>query len=133
MAYRFLSADEIVGIHRDIADRTGEGDVPLLSAEKLESAAARPALAAHYENADVVRQAALLTIGLMQAHPFLDGNKRVAFAAGDTFLVLNGFRLIGDPLGFAKEIVAVASRSGSQDEAFDRFETWLRRHVRFDG
>jgi death-on-curing protein len=30
-------------------------------------------------------------------HPFIDGNKRTAFAAADVFLRLNGQRLRGEP------------------------------------
>jgi death on curing protein len=30
--------------------------------------------------------------------PFINGNKRIAFAAGHTFLIVNGFDLEVDPL-----------------------------------
>jgi len=38
-------------------------------------------------------QAAAYLFHLCANHPFVDGNKRVAFAAMETFLRLNGFRL----------------------------------------
>jgi death on curing protein len=41
----------------------------------------------------VPEQAAAYLFHLAQNHPFVDGNKRVAFAAADTFLRLNGYRL----------------------------------------
>lgn len=41
----------------------------------------------------VPEQATAYLFHLAQNHPFVDGNKRVAFAAADTFLRLNGYRL----------------------------------------
>ena len=38
-------------------------------------------------------EAAALLESLVNNHPFVDGNKRVGFAAAHTFLLLNGFDL----------------------------------------
>ena len=43
--------------------------------------------------ADIIEQAAALWESLAQSHPFVDGNKRTAFAAMYTFLVINGIEL----------------------------------------
>lgn len=40
----------------------------------------------------VLEKAAALLHSLTTSHPFTDGNKRVAFAAADVFLKLNGAR-----------------------------------------
>lgn len=45
---------------------------------------------AHYGNADIAQLAAAYGFGSAKNHPFVDGNKRVAFAVIETFLVLNG-------------------------------------------
>ena len=56
----------------------------------LESALMRPQQLEHYGNADIAQLAAAYGFGLARNHPFVDGNKRVAFAVTETFLVLNG-------------------------------------------
>ena len=110
-------------------ESTGYLPAPLRDEAGLESAVMRPRMAAHYEDADLVRQCALLTVGIAQAQAFLDGNKRTAFAAGDVFLRLNGFEFSGDPLELARQLEEVAERTGSLADATDRFEAWLRESV----
>jgi death-on-curing protein len=86
---RFLSLDEILAIHErvieDFGGANGARDLGL-----LESALYRPQ-SGYYE--DLVTMAAALFESLLMNHPFVDGNKRVAFFATDVFLRLNGFRL----------------------------------------
>lgn len=59
----------------------------------LESAVARPINHWHYGERDVVALAVALLLGIARNHPFLQGNKRTAFAAADYFLYLNGYEL----------------------------------------
>lgn len=59
----------------------------------LESALSRPLQKAAYGEPDVFELAAAYLFGLVKNHPFVDGNKRIAFAAADTFLVFNGFSI----------------------------------------
>ena len=70
--------------------RLGDAPKPLRDEGTLESAVMRPQMAAYYEGADIVRQAALLGVGISQAQAFLDGNKRTAYLALNTFLRMNG-------------------------------------------
>ncbi|MDX1408413.1 MAG: type II toxin-antitoxin system death-on-curing family toxin [Saprospiraceae bacterium] len=56
----------------------------------LESVLYRPQTG-HY--ADLAEMAAALFESLIMNHPFIDGNKRVAYFATDVFLRLNGYRL----------------------------------------
>jgi death-on-curing protein len=86
-------------------------------------------MAAHYEQADLLRQATLLAVGISQAQAFLDGNKRTAFAACDVFLRLNGLVFSGDPVEMAKQLETIASRPDDLAEATTRFEHWLRERV----
>ena len=123
---RYLGVLDIVALHAEIMERTGFSPAPLRDEGLLESAIMRPRMAAHYEQADLIKQAVLLAIGISQAQAFLDGNKRAAFAACRAFLWLNGITYNGDPLELAKQLEAVASREGSLEEAANRFEAWLR-------
>ena len=89
----------------------------------------RPQMAAYYEGADIVRQAALLGVGISQAQAFLDGNKRTAYLALNTFLRMNGLTYSGDRLALARQFEQFAERSNQPDEAIDAFEAWLREYV----
>ena len=42
--------------------------------------------------ADIPALSAVYATGIIQNHPFIDGNKRTGFLASVTFLILNGFR-----------------------------------------
>jgi len=46
---------------------------------------------------NLAEEAAALMESLANNHPFLDGNKRVAFDATHTFLLVNGFTIVADP------------------------------------
>lgn len=126
---RYLTVIEVVALHAEIVKRTGFPPAPLRDEGLLESALMRPQMAAHYEQADLIKQAVLLAIGISQAQAFLDGNKRAAFATCRAFLWLNGLSYVGDPLELAKQLEAVAARNDSLDEAAARFEAWLRERI----
>ena len=59
----------------------------------LKSALARPRNLFVYGEPGIPELAAAYTAGIVQNHPFVDGNKRTGFLAGAAFLELNGFRL----------------------------------------
>lgn len=120
---------EVLALHEEVIERTGSSFAPLRDEGLLESAVMRPQMAAHYERADVISQAALLAVGISQAQAFVDGNKRTAFAAADVFLLLNGLQYIGDPVEFAQQLEAVAERRDSLEAATGRFDSWLRDRV----
>jgi death-on-curing protein len=60
---------------------------------KLEGALSRPEQHAHYYEADLAQQAAVLAQGIVEAHAFQDGNKRVAYLSLRVFLAANGHGL----------------------------------------
>lgn len=63
----------------------------LRSREALSGALARPINYAHYDNADLALQGAVLAHGIAETQPFIDGNKRTALVAMLTFFELSGF------------------------------------------
>ena len=126
---RHLSLADVIALHAETMERMGSAAAPLRDEGGLESAVLRPQMAAYYEGADLVRQAALLAVGISQAQAFVDGNKRTAYIAALVFLRRNGHPFAGDHLEFAKQLEAVAERIDSLDAATSRFEEWLRRHV----
>jgi death on curing protein len=56
------------------------------------SALGRPLKHFAYASSDIVELAMLYTAGIVQNHPFVDGNKRTGFVVGVLFLELNGYR-----------------------------------------
>jgi death-on-curing protein len=85
----YLTVAEVVAIHHYQIEEYG-GESGLLNQGALESAVFRPQTG--YYN-DWSEEAAALLESLVNNHPFVDGNKRVGFAAAHTFLLVNGFDL----------------------------------------
>ncbi|HLH60738.1 MAG TPA: type II toxin-antitoxin system death-on-curing family toxin [Ktedonobacteraceae bacterium] len=126
---RYLSLADVMALHYAMMERFGAPSAPLRDEGALESALMRARMAAYYDDADIVRQSALLAVGISQARAFLDGNKRIAFAVCDVFLRVNGLAFSGDPLELALQFEALAKREDSLDRATGRFEQWLRKNV----
>jgi death on curing protein len=124
-----LSLTDGLALHAAIMRRMGSASAPLRDEGLLESAVMRPQMAAYYEEADLVRQAALLATGISQAQAFLDGNKRTAYGALEVFLFRNGIAVTVEPLDVARQIEALAERTDSLDAATARFEQWLGARV----
>lgn len=82
----YLTVAEVVAIHHDQIEEYG-GEHGLLNQGALEAAVFRPQTG--YYN-DLSEEAAALLESLVNNHPFVDGNKRVGFAAAHTFLLMNG-------------------------------------------
>ena len=85
----YLTVAEVIAIHHHQIEEYG-GEHGLLNQGALESAVFRPQTG--YYN-DLSEEAAALLESLVNNHAFLDGNKRVGFAAVHTFLLVNGFDL----------------------------------------
>lgn len=86
----------------------------------LESALNRPQ-SGYYK--DVISQAAALFESLAINHPFVDGNKRIAFAVMDTFLRLNGFRIHATSEALHTKIISMFEKG---ELKFDFIDAWLR-------
>lgn len=127
---RYLSLADVLALHQAMMEKFGIGPAPLREEDLLESAIMRPRMAAYYDEVDIIRQAALLAVGVSQAQAFLDGNKRTAFAACDVFLRLNGIIIVGDSIELALQLETVAERSDDLEAATNRFDIWLRVHIR---
>ena len=84
-----LSVDEVLAIHERLIEYFG-GPPGVRDLGLLESALFRPRTG-YYK--DIAEMAAALFESLIMNHPFVDGNKRVAFFATDVFLRLNGWKL----------------------------------------
>lgn len=119
----FLTPDEVLAIHERLLETFG-GTPGLRDRGLLESALYRPRTG-YYE--DLTEMAAALFESLIMNHPFVDGNKRVAFFATDVFLRLNGWRLEVDP-DEAHVLLIRLLEEGRCD--FERLVPWIREAIR---
>lgn len=110
---------------RQLAEHGGSAGVR--DATLLESALARPQqLFAYGDPApDLAELAASLTFGLARNHPFVDGNKRTAAAACETFLELNQVTLEASDFELFPVYLALAAGKLSEKD----FAAWLRAHI----
>jgi death-on-curing protein len=119
---QFLSLDEVLAIHERLVLQFG-GRREVRDLGLLESALYRPRTG-YYR--DLAAMAAALFESLVMNHPFVDGNKRVAFFATDVFLRLNGWRLEVEPQAAHALIIGLRER-GECD--FEHVEPWIRGAV----
>lgn len=118
----YLTLAEVLAMHADQIERYG-GSYGIRDPGLLEAAIYRPQTGYY---ADLIEEATALWESLAQNHPFIDGNKRTAFAATYTFLTINGARLTAD----AEETYAfVAALYESNQFSFNKLVPWLRTHV----
>ena len=125
---RYLTYAQAVLLLIDQMQLAGETRFGVFDKSLIESALARPQHAAVYENADLIRQAATLCLGLIKNHPWVGGNKRTATALVEIFLLLNGHDLIAHSAEKVELVLAIESDSFGVDE----IEAWLSSRVRPD-
>jgi death-on-curing protein len=85
----YLSLEEVIEIHQELIKQYG-GKEGIRDKSSLESALMRPQCG-YYET--LSQEGAALFESLLFNHPFIDGNKRVAYTVLDIFLNKNGYCL----------------------------------------
>lgn len=75
----------------------------------LESALSRPLNHIAYASSDIIELAAKYIAGIVQNHPFVDGNKRTGFVVGVLFLELNGYRFTASEEAAAQAVLELAA------------------------
>jgi death on curing protein len=124
----WLSRQIILAIHDEQLAEHG-GAIGVRDEGLLESALARPLNRAGYGDPDVAELAALYAIAIARNHPFIDGNKRTAYVALETFLALNGCEF---PVSDHDAVIAtLAMAAGNMPD--DDFTTWVRNNARPQG
>ncbi|MFQ3615627.1 MAG: type II toxin-antitoxin system death-on-curing family toxin [Cyanobacteriota bacterium] len=123
----FLSVTDVLVIHADQIDSFG-GSLGVRDQGLLESALAQPqaTFGGEFLHTTIAQQAAAYLYHLAMNHPFIDGNKRTAFAAMDAFL-----RLTGVLLGFTDDevyqlVIRVVEGGLSKDEVADILQAALQ-------
>ena len=122
----YLTVADVLGMHTVLMQRYG-GAPGVRDPGALEAALFRPQTG--YYN-DIVAEAAALLESLAINHPFEDGNKRIAFAAADVFLRINGWRLQRAPMQIHAEMIEMFE-TGTFDIA--HLDPWLRSFAKGEG
>lgn len=119
MSRDYLTVADVLGMHIALISRYG-GAPGVRDPGGLEAALFRPQTGYY---GDVVAEAAAMMESLAINHPFVDGNKRIAFAAADVFLRVNGWRLKRAPMEIFAEMIQMLE---SGTFAIAHIEPWLR-------
>ena len=118
----YLTTADALFFHKQLVERYG-GAVGVRDVGALESALHRPQTG-YYET--LIHEAAALCESLVQNHPFVDGNKRLAFAVVDVFLRINGYTISASSAAIYGHVMKLLRAS-----AFDmeRLSPWLQGTV----
>jgi death on curing protein len=128
---QYIHLDVVLRLHAEVMEQTGDPIKVLRDKGGLESALNRAQQAASYEGADLILQAVRLCVGISQAHPFVDGNKRTALAVTDAFLRFNGYAFPPEKVVVADWLEKIAKELDryKRDYLITNFEMWLREVV----
>lgn len=123
----YLTTDEVIRLQALIIEQTG-GSTGILDRGRIDSAVAQPqaAFGGHDLYPSLSENAPVMGFSLARNHGFVDGNKRIAHAAMETFLVLNGSEL--DAGVDEQEDVFLRLAAGAL--ARDEFFNWVGSRIR---
>ena len=124
----WLARQLILAIHDEQLAEHG-GTVGVRDDGLLDSALARPLNRAGYGESDVAELGAPYAIVIARSHPFVDGNKRTAFAALFMFLALNGMAFEPPEVDATVTMLRLAAGDLPDQE----FTAWVRNNTRSPG
>ncbi len=118
----YVTTADALFFHKQLIERYG-GAPGIRDVGALESALHRPQTG-YYDT--LIQEAAALMESLAQNHPFVDGNKRVAFAVVDVFLRINGYGITGQSKDIHEHIIKLL-----EEKTFDmeHLVPWLQNIV----
>src|SRR3569623_2569026 len=123
---RYLTSSEVIELHRRVIEQSG-GAAGVRDHGALDSAVAEPQTTVG--SRDYYRKtpdkAAALGVALIKNRPFVDGNQRIAHAATEVFLRLNGYE-IWAPTKEQDRIIRSLAAGQSSPEAF---AAWLQSRL----
>ncbi|MGN6118006.1 MAG: type II toxin-antitoxin system death-on-curing family toxin [Nitrobacter sp.] len=117
----WLDVREVIDMHAEQLEMFG-GPEGIRDQGMLESAITRPLNRWHYGESDLAALAAAYAFGLAKNHPFVDGNKRIAFHAMMVFLRSNGVAFAPEPAHATAIILSLAAGEVSEES----LTRWIR-------
>lgn len=123
MSFDYIRVDDILAIHADQIERYGGGE-GIRDLGLLEAALFRPQTG-YYPT--LIDEAAALWESLSQNHPFIDGNKRTAFAGTYVFLAINGLEITATDDQTQDFVLGLYSTSSV---TFENLRAWLSENTK---
>ena len=120
-----FGVEEVIRIHDDILENTG-GEFGILNKGMIEFTVERTKGEIIREDIDIFTVSSIILRDFVQGHPFIDGNKRVAFELVDILLRENGykFNVVKDEI--IRFLLGLAKRQIRLKEV----EKWVRKNVK---
>jgi death-on-curing protein len=103
------------------------GDAGIRDQGRLESALARPQNLFLYQKAKLPQLAAAYAAGIVEGHPFVDGNKRTGFILAALFLEINGLKFNAPEVEVVVQTVGLASGKVTETSYAQWLESSLSR------
>ncbi|HEY7753323.1 MAG TPA: type II toxin-antitoxin system death-on-curing family toxin [Steroidobacteraceae bacterium] len=118
----YVTTADALFFHKQLIERYG-GAPGVRDLGALESALHRPQTG-YYQT--IIHEAAALLESMVQNHPFMDGNKRTAFAVTDVFLRINGHTITASSEAIYRKFIKLLDQG-----AFDmeHLVPWLEQIV----
>lgn len=120
---QYLSVDDVLAFHEIQLRRYG-GAPGIRDMGLVEAALFRPQTG-YYK--DIIEEAAALWESFLMNHPFIDGNKRTAFAVMDVFLRVNGIYIQSNSKSTGDFLYGLFDGG---DVTFTNLDSWLRQNTR---
>lgn len=124
---RYLTLRDVLELHDALLQQSG-GATGVRDLGGLESALAQPRATFGGDDLHpkVIGKCAALGYSLALNHPFVDGNKRVAHAAMEVFLLLNGHELVGSVDEHERLMLELADGRLTRED----LTTWLEERIK---
>jgi len=121
-----LSTERLMRLYRRVIRETG-GLAGVRDVGAVDAALIQPLMTFDGEPfyPTIAEKAAALGYALIKNHPFVDGNKRIGFAAMAASLRLNGQQVLGDLDEWEEAILRLAAGNLTREA----FTAWLRDHI----
>jgi death-on-curing protein len=125
MTFRFIPAEIVPIIHADLLQRYG-GCPGIRDPKLLDSALAQPQMTAggKFLHKTLFDKAAAYGFHICRNHPFVDGNKRVAFVLMNIFLQKNGWEITASEEEAYSMMMGLANGKMSKPH----LARWLKEH-----
>lgn len=122
---KYLTGDQVIELHRKLIETSG-GSLGIRDEGMLDSALKTPLQT--FDNRElfpsIQEKATRLAFGLIQNHPFVDGNKRIGTHVMLIFLALNGITLSYTDEELIEIILQVASGKADEQDLYQ----WIENH-----
>ena len=121
----WLLRETVVVLHEQLLATFG-GSSGIRDEALLDSALARPENRFAYGKPTIFNLAAAYAFGLVKNHPFVDGNKRIGFAAAVVFLEANGYGFEAAEADAVLRTLALATSEITESD----YANWMKANSR---